>query len=1062
MRLKSIVVCLCCLFHVLSPIYGKEVTTLGEKKGTFYFVTMSHLDTQWHWTIQDTIERHIPKTFSGNFALMDEYPDFNFSFETAHHYMLLKEYHPELYEQARDFVNDGQLHICGSTLTAGDVLLPAPESLIRQVIYGNGWWEKEFGKTSVDIFLPDCFGFGYTLPSVAAHCGLTGFSTRKLGGYSARGVPFHIGRWEGIDGSSVVAVLDGGNYRMPADGDISHDPKVLEKIEKQGRISGSCVAYQYFGTGDDGGSVKPTDVENLLKAMHSDGPIKVLSAPADQLYKDITPEQVLKMPSYKGELLLRQHGTGCYTAQSAMKYWNRKNEQAGDAAERISVLAQLFAGSGYPQEKLDSAWIRFLWHHFHDDLTGTSTPLAYTFSWNDEILSNNQFNDVIADGIGQTAQLLDTRVQGIPAVIYNPLSIERSDIVTVNVSLPGAQALKVFDTKGQEVLSQILKKEGTVFEIAFVADVPAVGLKVYDLRAADAPCEMGTHLEVSETGIENSRYQVKLGPEGDIVSILDKAVNKELLAGPLSLEMLNNESKYWQAWEISYKDVSAKPRATVKGPVEVRIVEQGPLRASVAIGRECEGSTFEQIISLTSAGPQDRVDIRMSIDWQTKATLLKAAFPMTTSNRNATYDLGWGVIQRPNNSAAQYEVPAQQWADLTDADLNYGIAILNDCKYGWDKPSDDTLRMTLFHTPEPGKGYHDQSFLDFGSHEVQYSIYGHEGDWRQGKVHWQAARLNQPLKGFTVGKHGGELGDRMSLGMLSSNQVGIMALKKAQDSNEIILRVRELEGNAVNGVRFDMVVPIISANETNGMEEKIVDAIVSDGDLMFNLRPWQVRTFALTTAQPGARIRRPECRMVDIPYNRDVFSGDANRGDGDFDDKGHTLPAELIGSHVTSEGIVFQIGPREDGQNNALQCEGQEISIPKGEWNKIYLLAAAVGDVNATFSIEGEPMDLSIQDFTGFIGQADKREFADCNAGQNRHPKEFVGVTPGFNKKDCVAWVGTHLHSRTKNEPYIFGYLYKYCFDITEKTRTIKLPLEKKVKILAVTVARNYNDSVSY
>jgi len=1053
---------LCCLFTFFTTIYGQEVNVPAEKKGTLYFVTMSHLDTQWHWTIQDTIERHIPKTFSGNFALMDKFPDFHFSFETAHHYMLLKEYHPELYEKARHFVEKGQLHICGSTLTAGDVLLPSPESLIRQVIYGNGWWEKEFGKTSVDIFLPDCFGFGYTLPSVAAHCGLTGFSTRKLGGDAPMGVPFHIGRWEGIDGSSLVAVLDGGNYRMPADGDISRDPKLLEKIVNQGRISGSYVAYQYFGTGDDGGSVKPTDVENLLKSMHSDGPIKVLSAPADQLYKDITPEQVLKMPSYKGELLLRQHGTGCYTAQSAMKYWNRKNEQAGDAAERISVLAQLFAGSGYPQEKLDSAWIRFLWHQFHDDLTGTSTPLAYTFSWNDEILSNNQFNDVIADGIGQAAQLLDTRVQGIPAVIYNPLSIERSDIVTVKVNLPGAQAVKVFDTKGQEVLSQILNKEGTVFEIAFVAEVPSVGLSMYDLRPANEFCAMHTDLKASEIGIENSRYKVTIGKDGDIVSIFDKAAQRELLSGPMSLEMLNNESKYWQAWEISYKDVSTKPRAIVKGPVKVRIVEQGPLRASVAIERQSEGSTFEQIISLNAAGPQDRVDIKMNIDWQTQATLLKAVFPMTAANANATYDLGWGVIQRPNNTSKQYEVPAQQWADLSDASLNYGIAILNDCKYGWDKPSDNTLRMTLFHTPEPGRGYHDQTFLDFGKHEVQYSIYGHEGDWKQGKVHWQAARLNQPLRGFTVEKHEGELGHMVSLVKLSSDQVGVMALKKAQKNNEIIVRVRELEGKTVNGVRLSMVSRIASANETNGVEEKIMDAIVNDGNLMFNLKPWQVRTFAMTMAQPDARIQRPVCRVIDLQYNTDVFSFDANKGDGDFDGKGHTLPAELIGSNVTSEGIVFKMGPREDGQNNAVQCKGQEIGIPEGDFNKVYILAAAVGDVNAAFSIDDKPTELSIQDFTGFIGQADKREFADCNEGKNRHPKEFVGITPGYNKDDCVAWVGTHLHSKTKNEPYIFCYLYKYALDIANEAKTITLPDNDKVRVLAITAARNYNDSVSY
>ena len=1018
-------------------------------------VSTAHLDTQWLWTIQTTINEYVPNTLRQNFALFDKYPDYVFSFEGAFRYMLAREYYPEDYARLKKYIADGRWQVCGSSVDACDVNIPSPQSLIRQILYGNGFWKKEFGKTSCDIFLPDCFGFGYALPSVAAHCGLKGFSTQKLTWGSSVGVPFDIGVWQGVDGSTVVAALNPGDYTGKIREDLSEDPKWLEKIDKLGDQSGVYVGYKYFGVGDMGGGPDDESVEWLEKSIAGKGPIRVISAPADKLYRDLTAEQVAKLPRYDGELLMSRHGTGCYTSQAAMKRWNRKNEQLADAAERAAVVADWFGAAVYPSKKLTDSWTRFLWHQFHDDLTGTSTPLAYPFSWNDEIIALNQFAAVLTESTGAVARGMDTRGEGVPLVVFNPLSIPREDVVeaTVRFDKDVPRAVRVFAAGKEEVPSQLLAAESGEVRLAFLADVPPVGFVVYEVRPAQAPCDMTTDLKLAESDIENSRYRVRLDQNGDVASIFDKAVGKELLRGPARLQLLEDVPKKWSEWEIWYEDICAEPKACVGGPAKVRVIERGPARVTVEIARQAEGSTFVQRIRLAAGGAADRVEFDTRLDWRTPRRALKAAFPLTASNAMATYDLGLGTIQRGNNTEKLYEVPAQQWADITAADGEYGVSILNDCKYGWDKPADNTLRLTLVHSPHSIQ-------KDMGWHHFTYAVCGHKGDWRNGSQ-WHAARLNQPLVAFQVPQHGGPLDKRFSLLSVSTPQVAALAVKKAEEGDEVVIRLQELHGKPAEHVSVSMAAPVAAAREVTGAESPIETKVaVENGQLVIDLPAYRPRTFAVKLGPAPIKLTPPTSKTVALPFDTDVTSlnGEKAGGEkpaGEFDTEGHAIAAELLPASIVSEGIPFDLGPSAVGQKNAVTCRGQTIDLPPGNFNRLYFLAAAAGaDTSGTFKIGDAPVEVSVQSYTGYVGQSQSLVVNGEIVDASRMAEPFI-------KRDNIAWVGGHRHAADgKNEAYVFTYLFKYALDLPKDASKFTLPDNNSIRVLAITASDNHNDAV--
>lgn len=1051
--------------------------TLEPDRPTLHVVSTSHLDTQWRWTIRDTIERFVPATMRENFAHFERYPGYVFSFEGAFRYSLMKEYYPQEWERVKEHVRAGRWRVAGSWWDAVDTHVPSPESLIRQALYGNGFFRRELGTTSRDVFLPDCFGFGYALPAAAAHAGLVGFTTQKLTWGSAYGMPFPVGLWEGVDGSRLVASLNPGNYVARIESDLSSDPAVLEAVEKQRALSGIPVAMRFFGVGDQGGGPDAPSVARLVEAMSAKGPVEVRSAGADDLARDLAARlrepDPPRLPLYRGELPMTAHGAGCYTSQAAMKRWNRKNERLADAAERAAVAAGWLGAAAYARETLAGAWKRFLWHQFHDDLTGTSIPEAYAFSWDDELISLSELAGVLGDAVGGVASGLDTRARGIPVVVYNALSAPREDVVEADLAFEGGPppAVRVLGPDGKEAPAQIVATSGSSARVVFLARVPPLGCSVFDVRPAAAPAPGGA-LRADAAGLENERYRVRLDGQGDVASIFDKRSAREILSAPLALQLIADDPGKWPAWEIDYDDLSAKPRAVVAGPARVRVAESGPARVALEVEREAGGSTFVQTIRLAAGGAGDRVEIDGEIGWRTPGALLKAAFPLSVESEKATYDLGLGTIERGVNRKELYEVPAQQWADVTATDGSYGVAVLNDGRYGWDRPGAGTLRLSLVRTPAVSDAWSwvgDQKSQDLGRHRVLYALVGHEGDHRAGGVAWQADRVNQPLAAWQAKPHAGPLGRSFSLASVltrggASPSVSIGALKLAEEGDEIVVRLYERSGTRTEDARLAFARPIASAREINGAEEDLDASAraeapafrVEDGALVASFLPYRPRTFAIRLAAPPARIGPPTSRPLDLPFDLDGASLDGAPADGDFDGKGLTLAGELLAGEILAAGVPFRFGSPEPGRKNVLTATGQEISLPPGRWNRLYLVAASVGgDADLEVAAGGKTERLPLQAWDEPVGQWDDR----LGSGKLVHDPDEIA--PAYLKPARVAWAGTHRHHReTGNDAYALTRFFLHRVDLPEGARSVRLSVAPRARILAATVARSALDDV--
>src|SRR2546425_1115210 len=889
------------------------------KQPTLYVVGYAHLDTQWRWEYPTTINEDILKTIRLNFDLFEKYPHYIFNFSGANRYRMMKEYFPADYQKVKKYVAAGHWFPAGSSMEEGDVNSPSAESIIREFLYGNQFFRREFGKASAEYMLPDCFGFPASLPSLMAHAGIKGFSTQKLTWHSAAsvggpgspedtpvGIPFNVGIWEGPDGRSVIAALNPGSY----DGDIISDlsksnppppPPAgrgnvdwAKRVQLDGQVSGLFADYHYYGTGDTGGSPREPSVK-LLEAIVTkglavlpsprnpgdnhfqyqqrisaasgpevrvgDGPLNVISSNAEQMFLNIRPDQAARLPRYKGDLLLIEHSAGSLTSETYHKRWNRQNELLADAAERASVAAEWLGGTPYPRQRLNNAWTLVMGGHFHDIMAGTATPKSYEYSWNDDALAMNQFAGVLTSATEAIASGLNTQAKGTTIIVYNPLNVQREDVVEATVSFPDGvpKAVRVFAPDGKEVPAQLAggSRSNAAAKVLFLATAPSVGFAVYDIQAGESSASAST-LKVTTSSVENARYRIKVDQNGDVASIFDKTINRELLSAPARLALQTEKPRDWPAWNMDWTDQQKPPRAFVQGPAKVRITDNGPVRVSLEIERESEASRFVQTIRLSTGGAGNRVEFANVIDWKTGETALKATFPLAASNPEATYNWDVGTIQRGNNDPKKYEVPSHQWFDLTDRSGAYGVTVLSDCKYGSDKPDDSTLRLTLLYTPGLGEGngkdYSDQITQDWGHHEFVYGLAGHAGDWRQEQTDWQAYRLNQPLIAFESPKHQGALGKSFSLLNLDNSRVRVLALKKAEESDEVIVRLVEIDGKAAQSVRVTFAAPVAAAREVNGQEMPLGAATVAKGELVTSSGPYQLRTFAVKLVPAPAKV----------------------------------------------------------------------------------------------------------------------------------------------------------------------------------------------------------------
>lgn len=1128
-----------------------------SKQPVLYVVGYAHLDTEWRWEYPQVINEYIRKTMEDNFRLFEKYPHYVFNFSGANRYRFMKEYYPADFAKVKEYVKEGKWFPAGSSMEEGDVNTPSAETIIRQVLYGNEWFRREFGIASAEYMLPDCFGFPASLPTILAHSGVRGFSTQKLvwgssapgGGPESRektpeGTPFNIGVWVGPDGESVLAGLNPGSYSGGIETDLSKplptlppnaafadvqkkvgelqqkiqqarqshqgpDQKDLQqffalreemlafaqmqkdrqleryqgdwatRVQDNGKVTGVFTDYHYYGTGDIGGSPDEDSVKRLEAVVTKgkvslppegqffyrrqehpewpevevgNGPVQVVSSNAEQMFLDITPAEAGGLPRYTGEMELTNHSAGSLTSQAYQKRWLRKEELLAEAAEEASIAAEWLGGRSYPLQRLNDAWTLVMGGHFHDIAAGTATPKSYEFAWNDDVIAMNQFAGVLSSATQAVASALNTETNGVPVVVFNPLNIAREDIIEANVNFPGGmpEGVRVTGPDGKEVPAQI--SEGKVI---FVAKAPSVGYAVYDIQPIPGAATPQSTLRVSSNSLENQFYRIKLNDDGDVASIFDKSLDKELLSAPARLAISYDNPRQWPAWNMDWDQEQAAPKAFVGGGAKVRVVENGPARVALEVSRQTAGSWFVQTIRLAAGNAGMRVEFENAIDWNTRESNLKATFPLTASNRIATYNWDIGTIERPTAQPRKFEVPSHQWIDLTDMSGEFGATVLTDCKNGSDKPTDSTIRLTLLRTPGTAGGYADQGTQDIGHHEFVYGIAGHAGGWRSAGTDWQGQRLNDPLIAFQTSKHVGALGRNFSLLKVNNPRIRLLALKKAEQSNEVIVRLVELDGKPQANVRISFAAPITHAREVNGQEQQVGPANVAGGVLVISFGAYQPRTFAVTLAAAPAHVAPVHLAPLALNYDLAAASNDGAQTTGGFDGKGDALPAEMLPQQIPFDGVQFHLGQAKTGTANAIVAKGQTIDLPSGSYNRIYIVAASAdADQKAVFEVGGKRTELNIQNWGGFIGQWDDRQWASKDTSRDNYG-EMTGIKTGFIKRADLAWFCSHRHNAAgENIPYSYSYLFVYPLDLPAGSKGLKLPDNDKIRILAISVAK--------
>lgn len=919
---------------------------MSKKK--IYTVATAHLDTVWSWDFEETVSKYIYDTLVDNFKLFEKYPTYKFNFEGSYRYELMEEYYPEHFEKLKEYVKAGRWNVCGSSYENGDVNIPSPEALFRNILFGNSYFDKTFGKRSVDIYLPDCFGFGWALPSIAHHANLMGFTTQKLAWGSAYGIPFDIGKWQGVDGEQIYASCNPHDYyftlKKLRDWDF-----LVNKLKDNEKYDLDWT-YVFHGVGDRGGAPQEDSVKFVEQEINknSESDIEIVAAVADEIYHDIdeqfTDEQKAKLPVWKNELVMQNHAVGGYTSRAVGKRWNRRCEELADVAERGSVMSSYLGTADYNQNSINRSWKRFIAHQFHDDMPGTSCQRVYKRSWNDYAMSMNQFTNEIDAAVSPVTQLMKTDFcSGIPVMVYNPIESQRRGAVTVRLENVPAPYVRVYDDKGKEIKSQISSNENGVMEIVFVADVMSLGTRVYDFRPSDKPCCVQSDITIdSDSVMENQKYIVTINRKGNITSIIDKEQDElELLKEPITLGLFNyTGSKDWPAWEMNYEEAN-KEADRIPNVVTVTVEEQGPARVAFKVIQNDGRSTFSNVIALTDGC--DVVEVYSEIEWQSLRTLAKNKFSFTAANDKATFDLGLGAIERGNMSEKLFEVPAQKWVDITDKSGDFGVSVISECKYGWDKFKDNTLRMTVLHTPV--KNYRIdsmQSFMDLGLNRYSYAIFSHKGGVGTA-TQLEARKFITPMTAYVCTKHQGVFKTEYSFGEVSTNDVIIRAMKKAEDSDEIIVRLGEGTNKAVEGFTLSLGEGIESAREIYASEEFIADATVTDGKLVANFKPYEIKSFALTLKPSSATGVKAQSKSVALPFDKSIVSKQKQTADFEY-----SIPYEICPDTVTANGVTFEIN--KDGKNTLI-AKGQTVEISE-ESNKLALLCASLnGDKRAEFSV---------------------------------------------------------------------------------------------------------------
>jgi alpha-mannosidase len=801
----------------------------------------SHIDTAWLWPLRET-RRKVGRSFATVLRLMERYPEYHFSASQPLQYQYIKEHYPETWEGIRRRVKEGRWEICGAPWIEQDSNIAGGEAIIRQFLLGNRFFEREFGRRSPIAWLPDAFGYPWSLPQILVKCGITAFVTTKIDWSQFTNFPYSMFRWEGADGSAVFALMPPLNY--------NGNPCPKDAREQWRRFKQKDRAEELiypFGWGDGGGGPTAEQIERGRRMRNLAGvPRCEFGRNQDSLDRLRKACPLDTLPTYGDELYLELH-RGCQTTQARTKRNNRKTEVLLHEAELAAAWASLH-GLAYNAALLDKAWKILLTNQFHDILPGSSITEVYQQADRDYAEARQIAQAVRDTALDYLAGDVDTRGPGQPLLVFNSLSWPRTDVVQLDVPLPKGP-FHVLDPSGAEVPSQRAHDGSLLFE---ARAVPPLGYAVYRLIAGNPPGAAPGGLRVTPRRIENDFVRVDLDRSGHFTRLYDKITDREVIPpGHLGnvLELFDDRPHAHDAWDIDHN--YAEERTWMPGPAEkAEVLESGPLRAVVRLTRRTERSVFTEDIVVHAHSP--RVEVRLHVDWHEQRALLKVAFPVEVHARRATFHIQFAAIERNAHGndlrdRARFEVPAHHWADLSEP--GFGASLLNDCKYGYEVRG-NCLRLSLLRateTPDP--------VADQGEHDMTYAVLPHAGDWREETLA-QGYQLNYPLWACALAAHPGRRPAASSLAAVDADHVIIETVKKHEDSGALVFRVYEAHGRR-GAAALTLNQRPLRAFACDMMEENDQPLPVEGHSIPLEFRPFEIKTIKVEfRGEQGKRSRR--------------------------------------------------------------------------------------------------------------------------------------------------------------------------------------------------------------
>ena len=791
----------------------------------------AHLDTAWLWPLRETV-RKCARTFSTAVRLMEDYPEYTFACSQAVHLEWVKDRYPELWARIREKVVTGQFEPTGCMWVEPDCNLPSGESLVRQIVYGKRFYLDELGVETRGAWLPDTFGFSPALPQILREGGVDWFFTQKLSWNQDNEMPHHSFVWEGIDGSRVFA-------HFPPSNTYGGGATVRELIESVRRFKDSSRANRSlypYGYGDGGGGPTALMLETLRRVANLDGVPRVALQGPQAFFAAAAAETSSDWPVWVGELYLELH-RGTYTTHADVKLANRRAELGLRDAELWAAAAS-WSGAAYPHRSLEQAWKTLLVHQFHDILPGAGIGWVYDDAARDHRAVLGTVASVVADATGSLADTVETEGCLHPVVVFNSASHDRVGLVEIDVDPAEAAGLIAVGVDGDRSPLQIAADDTVLARV----HVPACGYATYDITEGSA--DPVGELQVGYERLENDRLQVTFDDAGLITSIYDKHSQREVLAPNERanvLQLHDDHPNFFDAWDVDRFAFDSVTDMVALDHVEV--VERGPLRAALQFERSVGNSRITQWVSL-SAGAA-RIVFLTEVDWRESHRFLKVAFPVAVHASSANYEIQFGHIARPTHAStswdrAKFEVWGHQWADLAEGD--YGVALLNDCKYGYDIRG-SVLRLSLLRSPT----WPDPT-ADRGSHRFAYALLPHAGDLRDGRVIEEARELNIPLRAVRTSPHPGTRERHGSFVSVDRAGVLIEAVKRADRGPGLVIRLAEAWGRRT-AARICLPEPVAAAWRTDLLERDITALPVDDGAIAVFLRPFQLLTIRVELAR---------------------------------------------------------------------------------------------------------------------------------------------------------------------------------------------------------------------